>query len=160
MTRRILSVSLVLLALGALPGSADAQVRPGIHVARAADFSGGANGVGASLLLSFPLMPVEVMVGGEYFFPDCTGDCGLWGGSADVHLKMPFPILSPYATAGLVWRKSTVQDLDVVSTVGNQGFELGAGVNLGTLVLGAYAEARYEFVDPDNQWVVRVGVRF
>jgi hypothetical protein len=40
------------------------------------------------------------------------------------------------------------------------GFGLGAGVNLGTLVLGAYAEARYEFVDPNDQLVFRIGIRF
>jgi hypothetical protein len=36
---------------------------------------------------------------------------------------------------------------------------LGVGLELG-LALGAYAEARYEFVDPEDQLVLRVGVLF
>lgn len=165
MNRRIpaplLGPALALVALATLASPGRAQLHPGVHVARANDFAGGANGVGASLNLGFPLLPVEVFVGGEYFFPDCgNSDCGLWGGSADVHFKLPIPIITPYGTAGLVYRRSTVTDLDVVSTGTNTGFGLGAGVNLGTILLGAYAEARYEFVDPDNELVFRLGVRF
>jgi hypothetical protein len=140
--------------------AAKAQVRPGIHLAQAADVFGGALGAGASLELGFPLLPVAVFVAGEYFFPDCvTADgCGYLGGSADLHVKFPFPVLTPYATGGIVYRR---YDAGAgADAVANTGFGVGAGVNLGTLVLGAYAEARYEFVDPDNQLVFRVGIRF
>lgn len=164
MTRHALpfaSAVLAATALLAFAPPASCQLNPGVHVARAHDFAGGANGVGGSLELSFPLVPIDLFVAGDYFFPDCGGrDCGLWGGSADVHFTLPFPILTPYGTAGLVYRKSTVTDLDVVSTGASTGFGLGAGVNLGTLVLGAYLEARYEFVNPDDQFVIRLGVRF
>ncbi len=157
MIRRLLSVGLALAAvLGAARG-AQAQLRPGIHAARAHDVGGGANGVGGSLQVGFPLLPVDVFVAGDYFFPDCGAvDCSLWGGSADLHLTMPFPILTPYGTAGVVYRKYSA---DGVSS-GATGFGLGAGVDLGTLVLGAYLEARYEFVDPDDQLVFRLGIRF
>jgi hypothetical protein len=160
MTRRLLPIGLALVAVLSAAGGARAQIRPGIHAARAtsrgADVGGTTNGVGGSLELSFPLAPVDVLVAGDYFFPDCEGDCSLWGGSADVHLKMPIPVLTPYGAVGLVWRRSSFGDVTQDAT----GFGVGAGVNLGTIAFGAYLEARYEFVDPDDQVVFRLGVRF
>ncbi len=161
MNRRLLPVGLALLAVVSSVGEAGAQLRPGIHAARASargtNVGGRANGVGGSLELSIPLVPVDVFVAGDYFFPDCgTVDCSLWGGSADLHLEMPLPVLTPYGAAGLVWRRTTVDGVSSDAT----GFGVGAGVNLGTLVLGAYLEARYEFVDPDDQVVFRLGIRF
>lgn len=160
MNRRILAVPLVLLFLAFLTSDAEAQLHPGIHAARAADAFGGANGVGASLELGFPLFPVDVFVAGDYFFPDCGSieGCRYMGGSADLHFKLPVPVLTPYATAGLVYRRFEAGAGAPAES--NTGFGLGAGVHLNTLVLGAYAEARYEFVDPDDQVVVRVGIRF
>lgn len=156
----------ILLALGLVPavlavGAVDvqAQLNPGLHVARASDVFGGTTGVGASVQLSFPLMPIDIFVAGEYFFPDCgaASDCSFMGGSADLHLTLPVPVLTPYGSAGLVYRRT---DLVGAGAATATGFGLGAGVNLGALVLGGYAEARYEFVDPDNQFVFRVGIRF
>lgn len=161
MIRRLLPIGLAVLAVLSSSAEARAQLKPGIHVARATSRSSGVggttNGVGASAELSFPLAPVDVFVAGDYFFPDCgTGDCALWGGSADLHFKMQLPVLTPYGAVGLVWRRYTVGDVSAEAT----GFGVGAGVNLGTVALGAYAEARYEFVDPDDQLVFRVGIRF
>lgn len=157
MIRRLLPAGLTFLAVLAATGEAHAQLAPGIHVARANDVGGGANGVGASVELSFPLAPVDVFVGGDYFFPDCgVVDCGLWGGSADVHFKMPLPVLTPYGAVGIVYRKSTADDVGSDAT----GFGIGAGVNLGTVLLGAYLEGRYEFVGQDDQMVFRLGIRF
>lgn len=158
MIRRTLSVLLVTCALGTFAADAHAQLNPGIHVARAFDAFGGVNGVGGSLELSFPLFPIDVFVAGEYFFPDCgsVSDCSFMGGSADLHLSLPFPVLTPYATGGLVYRRTDVG----IGAVADTGFGAGVGVNLGALVLGGYAEARYEFVGDDDQVVVRVGLRF
>jgi hypothetical protein len=160
MIRRLLPLGIALLAVLATTDAAQAQLRPGIHVARAtargADVGGTTNGVGGSLELGLPLAPVDLFVAGDYFFPDCTGDCSLWGGSADLHFKMPVPVLTPYGAVGLVWRRSSFGDV----TQDAQGFALGAGVDLGTIALGAYFDARYEFVDPDDQMVLRLGIRF
>ena len=160
MKRLAFVLALTSAALGAWAPDAGAQLRPGVHVARAADSFGGSNGAGASVEIGFPLVPVDVFVAGEYFFPDCGSidGCGLLGGSADLHFTLPFPVLTPYATAGLVYRRLDAGD--GAEAVSHRGFGLGAGVNLGTIVLGAYAEARYEFVDPDDQLVLRVGLRF
>ena len=160
MLRRTLLAVAALAALGLSAERAQAQLNPGIHVARAADSFGGTNGVGASVQLSFPLFPIDVFVAGEYFFPDCgsVSDCAYMGGSADLHFGLPFPVLTPYATAGLVYRRSDAGG--GAGAVAKTGFGAGVGVDLGTLVLGAYAEARYEFVDPDDQLVFRLGIRF
>lgn len=161
MDRRMLPVALALVAaLALVPTTTRAQISPGIHAARAADVFGGANGLGASLELGIPLLPIDAFVAGEYFFPDCGSGsgCSFAGGSADLHFELPFPVLSPYATAGLVYRRYDEGDSAKPET--HSGFGAGAGVNLGGVVLGAYAEARYEFVDPDNQLVFRIGIRF
>lgn len=160
MIRRVLSVALVLAALGVFASPGHAQLNPGIHVARAADAFGGANGIGGSIQLSFPLFPIDIFAAGEYFFPDCgsVDDCSYMGGSADLHFTLPAPAFTPYGTAGLVYRRSNAGGS--AATVANTGFGAGVGVDLGTLVLGAYAEVRYEFVDPDDQLVLRLGLRF
>lgn len=158
MTRRLFPVLAALAVVGFTAPGASAQLNPGIHVARAFDVFGGANGVGGSLELSFPLFPIDVFVAGEYFFPDCgsVADCSFMGGSADLHFALPVPMLTPYGTAGLVYRRTDVG----LGAVADTGFGAGVGVNLGALVLGGYAEARYEMVGDDDQVVVRVGLRF
>lgn len=159
MKRLLLTLGLVPAALAVGTADAQAQLNPGLHVARANDVFGGTTGVGASAQLSFPLMPIDIFVAGEYFFPDCgaVGDCSFMGGSADLHLTLPIPMLTPYGTAGLVYRRT---DLVGAGASAATGFGLGVGVKLGALVLGGYAEARYEIVDPDDQLVFRVGIRF
>jgi hypothetical protein len=161
MTHRVLALGLVLSAVLCSAGDARAQLRPGIHAARATwrevHVGGTTDGVGGSLEVSFPLVPVDVFVAGEYFFLDCgAGDCSLWGGSADLHLTMPLPVLTPYGAVGVVYRQYASGDVSAGAT----GFGVGGGVNLGTTLLGAYLEARYEFVDPDDQLVLRLGIRF
>jgi len=158
MIRRALCIALATVALGVGAPEASAQLNPGIHVARATDAFGGTNGIGGSVELSFPLFPIDLFVAGEYFFPDCgtADDCSFMGGSADLHLSLPIPVLTPYATGGLVYRRTDVGTGASAQT----GFGGGVGVHLGALVIGAYAEVRYEVVDPDNQLVVRVGIRF
>lgn len=160
MIRRVVGIQLALCALALSAPRAHAQVNPGIHVARAADSFGGTNGVGASVELSFPVFPLDVFVAGEYFFPDCgtVDDCSFLGGSADLHVKLPVPVLTPYATGGLVYRRTDVGG--GAGAVAKTGYGAGVGVHLGAVVLGAYAEVRYEVVDPEDQVVLRLGLRF
>lgn len=159
MKRLLLTLGLVPAALAVGSVDVQAQLNPGLHVARASDVFGGTMGVGASVQLSFPLMPIDIFVAGEYFFPDCgtASECSFMGGSADLHLTLPIPVFTPYGTAGLVYRRT---DLVGAGASTATGFGLGVGVNLGVLGKGAFAEARYEMVDPDDQIVLRVGLRF
>ncbi len=158
--RRLAFVTLLMTAAMATPSALSGQLKFGIHGARAMDIRGGANGLGASLELGFPVFPVDVFAAGDYFFPDCGADdgCSFRGGSLDLHFGLPVPVVQPYGAAGLVVRQ--VDQGDAMGRVTHRGFGLGIGVNLGAVVIGGYAEARYEFVDPDDQFVLRVGIRF
>ena len=156
MTRGFLSVALALAAVSSLAPEAHAQANPGLHVARATDSFGGVNGVGGSLRLGLPVLPLDLFFAGEYFFPDCD-DCSFWGGSADIHFTLPVPGLTPYGTAGLVMRNTDASD----TTVRTGGLGLGVGLNLSTLAVGAYGEGRYELMDGGgDQLVFRLGLRF
>jgi hypothetical protein len=155
MTRRFFTVAFALAAALPLAPEARAQISPGLHVARAADSFDGVNGVGGSVELSLPVLPVSFVLAGEYFFPGCDG-CSLWGGSADIHLSLPLPVIRPYAAAGPVLRNIDVSD----TRVRTGGFGLGGGVNLKTPIVGAFAEARYEILgDSGDQFVFRLGIR-
>jgi hypothetical protein len=155
MTSRFLPFVLALAAMVALAPGARAQISPGLHVARAADSFEGVNGLGGSLELRLPALPGALVVAGEYFFPGCDG-CSLWGGSADIHVTLSLPTLSPYGTAGLVLRSIDVSD----TRVRTGGLGLGGGVNLATLMVNAFAEARYEILDGSgDQFVFRLGLR-
>lgn len=160
MMRRTLVTVIFAASLLVLAPGVDAQLKMGIHGAYAADTFGGAYGAGASVEVGFPLFPLDVFVAGEYLFPDCgaVSGCGSRGGSADLHLKLPVPVVTPYLTAGLVYRRTDAGG--GAAAVTNTGFGAGAGLNLGALVLGGYAEARYEVVEPADQWVLRLGIRF
>ena len=156
----ILGFVLAVGLLGLAAPGAQAQLNFGIHAARAAKAFGGANGLGASLELSVPVLPVDVMVAGDWFRPDCgtASGCSFLGAGADVHFAMPFPVLQPYGLAGVVVRRS--KQADGFDTRSDRGLALGVGVNLRSLVVGAYGEARYEFVDPKREFVFRLGLRF
>lgn len=160
MIRRVIVTSFALAVLGGVVPEAQGQLNPGIHVARATDSFGGTNGVGGSVELSFPLFPIDLFVAGDWFFPDCgtVEGCSLVGGSADLHLGLPIPVLTPYATGGLVYRRT--DEGGGAGAVAKTGYGGGVGVHLGALVLGAYAEIRYEVVDPEDQVVFRLGLRF
>jgi hypothetical protein len=156
MTRRSVLLALGCVAAVSLPAEVHAQIEPGVHVAHAADTFGGVTGAGASLLLSLPVLPIDLFFAGEYFFPSCD-DCSFWGGSADVHFSLPVPAVTPYGTAGLVLRNTDASD----TSVRTGGLGLGAGANLSAFVVGAYVEGRYELMDGSaDQLVFRLGVRF
>jgi hypothetical protein len=155
MIRQFLVFAFAFAAVFSFVPEARAQISPGLHVARAADTFDGVNGVGGSLELSIPVLPVDFFVAAEYFFPSCD-DCSFWGGSADVHLTLPIPLVTPYGTAGLVMRNTEASD----TVVRTGGFGLGAGVNLSALVVGGYFEGRYEIMDGSgDQLVFRLGLR-
>lgn len=161
-TTRLLGMLATVAALEAAfaPTCVSGQLEFGLHGARAVDVFGGANGIGASVEVGFPMAPVSVLAAGDYFFPDCgsADGCSFRGASADLHFGLPFPVVQPYAAAGLAVRQSDAGGSS--ERVTHKGVGLGVGVNLGAVAIGAYAEARYEFVDPDDQFVLRLGIRF
>jgi hypothetical protein len=146
------------VALVCVPAShVSAQVRYGAHLAHAADALGGTTGVGARIGFGLPAVPVEVLAGVEYFFPDCAGACGFQGLTLDGNLSLPFALLGPYATGGWVLRRFDPEGEADAETV--SGLHLGAGVSAGLAGARVFGEARYEFVDaPDGQLVFRAGI--
>jgi hypothetical protein len=152
-------VILALVGLLAWAPGLRAQLNPGVHAVRATDIFEGSYGLGVSLELDVPLFPVDFLVAGETFFPDCGNaeGCSFRGVSADVHFALPVPMVQPYAAAGAVYRRTDPGGS--AETLSERGYAVGVGLNLRALVLGGYAEVRYEFVDPDDQWVVRIGIR-
>jgi hypothetical protein len=142
-----------------VPAAATAQVGTGIHLARANDVLGGATGIGGRVTVGVPLVPLGAALSGDLFFPDCEddSDCAYRAASLDVHFRMmPASPLTPVLLGGYSVRWV---DAGAGSTAQRSGVGLGVGLELG-LALGAYAEARYEFVDPEDQLVLRVGVLF
>ena len=156
MTRRSALLAFGFVAVVSLPAGVHAQIQPGVHVAHATDTFDGVTGVGGSLLLSLPALPIDLFFAGEYFFPSCD-NCSFWGGSADIHFSLPVPVFTPYGTAGVVLRNTDASD----TSVRTGGLGLGAGADLSTFVVGAYVEGRYELMDGSvDQLVFRLGVRF
>jgi len=156
-TRRALPYSFLVALLPLLPAPVEAQLNFGVHVARAADVLGGAWGGGATVGLEVPLVPVGARVGGDWFRPDC-GDadgCGFLGWTADVTVRMPFPVVRPYALGGVARRRF---DSGAADPVWDTGWTAGLGIDVNPVLLRAYAELRYERVDPDPQIVLRLGV--
>lgn len=157
---RRLKVSLWLIPLGLLaPGRVEAQLNFGVHAARAADVFGGAWGLGATVGVDVPALPVGARIGGDWFRPDCgiADGCGYLGWTADVRVNVPFPVVRPYALGGIVRRR---YDPGSADATWDSGWAAGLGVDVGTLVLRAFGELRYEGVGPDHQFVSRLGVIF
>jgi hypothetical protein len=149
----LLSVALLCMA----PSHADAQLSWGLQAAHANDVFGGSNGLGAVVGVGVPLFPVNGRVGGEYFFPDCgsADGCSFMGWSAAVNVAIPFPVVRPYATGALVQRRFDPGNGADATT--DTGFAGGIGLEINPLLMTIFAEVRYEWVDPDNQFVLRVG---
>ncbi len=150
------------LALAALvastPGDASAQLAPGVHAVHANDLFAGADGLGARLALGLP-GGFRLAATGDWFFPDCDGGCRYAAGSLDLHVPLtPLPLVTPYAVGGYSWRRADPGD--GIEAVTERGPGFGLGLRVGSAELALYAEARYEFLSFERQWVGRVGLSF
>ncbi len=150
--------STVLLLIAA-PSDADAQFRGGGHAIHAGQLFGGSGGVGLRGGIQLPLIPIDLMAAGEYFFPDCgeLAGCGLQGVTLDANFRMIFPVVRPYISGGLAHRRYSPGG-DAL-TINSSGLSVGAGIDVRLGGLGGFAEARYEFTEaPRSQSVVRIGI--
>lgn len=151
------------LARDATPVSAQMDLLDlGVHLARANDIYDGSTGIGGQVGVNLPAFPLSFRVAVDRFFTDCPeeiDDCGAWGFTVDGNLAFPLPLLSPYASAGLVRR--SVDPIDPLAETSHTGFALGAGLRLGLVGLNAFGEMRRELIDGfDDQWMFRLGVLF
>jgi hypothetical protein len=103
----------------------------------------GSFGLGARVALQPPVLPIGVVGQGVYYFPDCgSSDCSYFTYSLAAQLRLPLPMLSPYAIGGWQWRRS--------STDGNSNTENGAMIGIGAqldLGISLFLEGTMEFND-------------
>jgi hypothetical protein len=148
------------LLIGAAP--AEAQLRIGGHFVNAQDAFDGTYGIGVRLGLDPPVLPLELIGSGEYFFADCPAGqsgCGLYGLTVDANFRIVFPVVRPYVSAGLAYRNIDLADPTEDDSV--VGPTLGVGLDVGLSGFSIFGESRYEFVDaPEKQFVWRLGAMF
>ena len=143
---------LALLAGTATTAQSQVSVSAGAAYAEALD---GKWGVDGRLSFDFPVFPLGVFAGADYFWTSCDEDCSLWGWNLGGKLRLPFPIVSPYVTGALVGRKweRGSESLDT------QGMSAGVGADI-KFALKLFGEVNREFLGDDlDQWVIKVGLR-
>lgn len=147
MRRYLLALGTVgMLAVVASP--AEAQLRFGAHGALLTGLEevqiagqdintiNGTPGLGGRLMLDPPLLPFAVVGSGTYYLTDET-EGSYWTGTVAGQLRLPLPIVKPYATAGWQVRKAEGAD-------SQNGLMVGAGVQLDFMV-SVFLEGTFEF---------------
>lgn len=118
----------------------------------------GTFGIGPRVALQPPLLPIGVVGQGVYYFPE--GDGSYLTYSLAAQLRLPLPIINPYAIGGWQWRRTS----NGTSNTEN-GPMIGLGVQV-NLAVALFLEASFEFNDeitgaPDfdnNPIVIKGGV--
>lgn len=171
--RRLLLPFATALALVALAQPVDAQLKFGAHGAvitgldevtvggiTANSGINGTFGLGGRVMLDPPLLPVALVGSGTYYFME-EGMGSYYTGTLAGQLRLPLPIVKPYATLGYQLRKSEGADSQT-------GFMLGAGVQL-DLGLSLFLEGTFEIGEDltvatteidTNSIVIKGGVLF
>lgn len=171
--RRLLLTFTVAVASIGLAQPADAQIKFGAEAALMTgleDLSGtpgaidlnGTFGLGARAAFQPPLLPVGALAEATYYFPEGDDFSYLTYGLA-AQLRLPTPMISPYAIAGWQWRRS--EAMGVSNT--ESGAVLGVGVQLNVAV-SLFLEGSFEFNEeitgsPDfdnNPIVIKAGLMF
>jgi len=150
--RRLLLTLTVAVASVALaqPASAQIPVKFGVQGAMMTAVSDvpaldGTFGLGARVALQPPVLPIGVVGQFNYYFPDCT-DCGYQTYSLAAQLRLPLPMVSPYAIGGWQWRRTSAGSISDTA----DGPMVGIGVQL-NLGLAIFREGSMEFNDvPDG----------
>lgn len=98
--------------------------------------------------VAIPVLPLDTMASWARFSPECRSDepdCELTGLTLDANFRIPVPLIHPYVSAGIAYRRlSPVQPGEEAGALGPG---LGAGVDVALARLHLFGEARYEWVD-------------
>jgi opacity protein-like surface antigen len=153
----------------AQPASAQLPLKYGVQAAYLTGLSeiagvpnpaDGTFGLGARVALQPPVLPVGLVAQGVYYFPE--GDGSYMTYSLAAQLRLPLPVVSPYAIGGWQFRRRS--DGGVSETETESGAMLGAGVQI-NLGLSLFLEGTMEFneapsstTDADNSVVIKGGV--
>ncbi|MDX1645955.1 MAG: outer membrane beta-barrel protein [Longimicrobiales bacterium] len=143
--------ALFVLAIQASPS--EAQIKLGAQAgiitsidAIEADAGGslesGTLGLGARAMIDPPLLPLGGFVSGTYYFP---GD-GLtyWTATAAAQLRLPLPVVKPYAVAGWQINRSSIETVDGDLSTTENGPVIGLGVQFDFMV-SLFLEGTFEF---------------
>ncbi|NNF12250.1 MAG: outer membrane beta-barrel protein [Gemmatimonadetes bacterium] len=146
--RRFMLVLSAVFALAVLATPVDAQLKfgaqasliSGLEEASALD---GTFGLGARALVDPPLSPVGGFVDATYYFPD--NDVSYWTATAAAQLRLPLPVVRPYALVGY-----QIRGVDVPSAGSDTdgGFVVGAGVQM-NFMMSVFLEGTFEFNEDD-----------
>jgi hypothetical protein len=168
--RRLLLTLTVAVASVALanPAAAQLPLKYGVQAAYLTGLSeiaagvpnpaDGTFGLGARVALQPPVLPVGLVAQGVYYFPE--GDGSYMTYSLAAQLRLPLPVISPYAIAGWQFRRSSGSGASDTQS----GAMVGAGVQL-NLGLSLFLEGTMEFneapsttIDADNSIVIKGGI--
>ena len=148
MRRLILTLSMA-AAFAAAAQPTEAQLSYGLQAAMMTgleevtagpDFNG-TFGLGPRVIVAPPLFPVGLVGQGVYYFPEGDGSYMTYGLGAI--LRLPLPMVSPYAIGGWQWRRSGNGTTNTES-----GPTVGLGVQL-NLAVSIFLEGTLEFNDED-----------
>lgn len=122
----------------------------------------------AGVEVGLPAIPVSLRLDGSYHrmpAPSSAFDPPrVLGGALDVVFHMPGSGIEPYALGGVGRYRVTSGPAGMSDVAHDRGFQIGFGVNLGSLASGAFAEIRWVQIDTEGGDVryipVSVGVRF
>ena len=175
--RRLLLTLSMAVAFVALAQRADAQIKFGAQGAvltgledlsatpGAIDLNS-TFGLGARAALQPPLLPIGLVAQGVYYFPDGDGSYSTY--SLAAQLRLPTPLVSPYAIGGWQWRRSSSDSGTGTSSSSTEtGPMVGVGVQV-NVALALFLEVTFEFNDeitalPDfdnNPIVIKGGLMF
>jgi hypothetical protein len=119
-----------------------------------AEALGGQFGLEARLGYYPSNQPIDIFVGGDYYFASCKEDCSLWGWRFGAHLHPSTPGSYPFvsgAFGGREWERG-------VESSSRTGFSVGAGYRLMLGKVRFQVEISREFLGEDlDQWVFRIG---
>lgn len=161
--RRSIAALAAALGLAAAAQPTEAQFHYGLQGAlltgiEEANTLDGTFGVGPRVGFAPPVVPIGVVGQGVYYFPEGDGSYMTYGLSAT--LRLPLPIVTPYAIGGWQWRRSSAgghTHTESGATAG-VGVQLSVGVTLfleGTLELN---DAPAAGGDADNAIVIQGGL--
>lgn len=137
--RRFMFGLSAVLVMAVLASPVDAQLKfgaqaglvTGVDEASALD---GTFGLGGRVMVDPPLLPVGGFVSGTYYFPE--GDVSYWTTTAAAQLRLPLPMVKPYALAGWQLRGGEGDT--------QNGAVLGLGVQL-DFMMSVFLETTFEF---------------
>jgi hypothetical protein len=168
--RRCLLTLTAALALAVAAAPAEAQLKFGAHGAVLTGLDevtvlgvpyntfNNTFGLGGRVMLDPPLLPVALVGSGTYYFAE--GDTNYWTGTLAGQLRLPLPVVKPYATLG--WQIRNRYDETENGLMAGIGMQLDLAVSLfleGAIEVGSDLTVGTTDIDT-TQIVIKGGLMF